>query len=214
METKAMQTATSTSSGLRVMPIATGHSVLFANEEFPLYHLHVTRFMTDFRPEGQSETELVQRLADTEWRLNRLTRLEMGIYARGHIESANLFTNENPDIQSLLIEQHIQFAYSRQLKELALQETRLRRYAAEDTARLQCLQNTRKEQEAQKAAATLAIKSQGPSSTIDVSALLTSETLLNGFDFSSDADCKLSTPLHSRRALAGHKSTRRDNRVA
>ena len=214
MQTKAMQTAASTSTSLQVMPTASGHSVLLASEEFPLYHLHVTRFMTDLQPEGQTETELVQRIADTEWRLNRLTRLEMGIYARGHIESASLFANEDPAIQSLLVEQHILSANARQLKDLALQESRLRRYVTEDMARLTCLQNTREEQEAQQAVATLSTEILKPSDSLDMRALLTSDTLLNGFDFSSDAGCRLSTPLHSRPALAGHKSPRKGNRAA
>ncbi len=210
---KAMQTAVSASSGLRAMPTATGHSVLLANDEFPLYHLHITRFMTDLRPEGQTETELVQRLADTEWRLNRLMRVEMGIYAQGHIEFAKLFADQDPEIQSLLIEQQILSAYSRQLKDLALQESRLRRYVTDDTARLACLQNTRKEQEAQQAAAILSLPSQGCNRPLDVNTLPTSDTLLNSFDFLSDGDCTFSTPLHSRPALAGHKSRRRGDRV-
>ncbi len=210
---KAMQTAVSASTGLRAMPTATGHSVLLANDEFPLYHLHITRFMTDLRPEGQSETELVQRLADTEWRLNRLMRVEMGFYARGHVEFANLFAEQDPEIQSLLIEQQILCAYSRQLKDLALQESRLRRYATDDAARLACLQSARKEQEAQRVTPTLSVQLQSCSRPMDVTALPTSDTLLNGFDFSSDADCSFSTPLHSRPALAGHKSRRKGDRV-
>ena len=213
MQTNAMQTAASASSGLRVMPTATGHSVLLANEEFPLYHLHITRFMTDLRPETQSETELVQRIADTEWRLNRLTRQEMAIYARGHIECAGLFANEEPEIQSLLIEQHIMSANARQLKDLGLQESRLRRFIAEDMSRLTCLQQSRKEQEAQQSANTLSFDAQKASDMLGIHDLLTSDTLLNGFDFSSGGESTVSTHLHSRPALAGHRSTRKGNRT-
>ena len=214
METKATQGAVLAPSGLRAMPTASGHSVLLANEDFALYHLHITRFMTDLRPEGQTETELVQRLADTEWRLNRLTRIEMGIYARGHVEFSGLFCNEDPDIQSLLIEQHILCAYSRDLKGLASQESRLRRYAADDLARLQCLQTSRREKEDN--AATAAIIERQPYSVqaVEAEPIMTSETLLRAFDFTSDADCASSTPLHSRRALAGHKTPRKGNREA
>ncbi len=130
-------------SQLRVMPTASGHNVLLSGADFDLYHLHVTRFFTHYRPEGQMESELVGRLADTEWRINRIARLEMTLYAQGQVEFAGLFANEDGNVQSLLLEAHTHKVYARQLKELSIQESRLRRYFENDQAALAELQADR-----------------------------------------------------------------------
>ncbi len=130
-------------SQLRVMPTRSGHNVLLSATDFELYHLHITRFFTHYRPEGQMESELVQRLADTEWRINRIARLEMALYAHGQVEFASLFVTEDPNVQSLLLEAHTHNAYARQLKELSIQESRLRRYFEKDAAALADLQADR-----------------------------------------------------------------------
>ena len=137
----------SAASPLRVMPTASGHNVLLAGADYGLYHLHITRFFTHHRPEGQRESELVQRLADTEWRINRIARLEMALYAHGQVEFAHLFAIEDPNVASLLLEAHTLKVYGRQVKELALQESRLRRYFDKDAAALADLQRDRQSQE-------------------------------------------------------------------
>ncbi len=134
-------------SQLRVMPTASGHNVLLSRADFDLYHLHVTRFFTHYRPEGQMESEFVQRLADTEWRINRIARLEMSLYAHGQVEFAGLFANEDGNVQTLLLEAHAHQVYARQLKELSVQESRLRRYFEKDQAALADLQTSRESRE-------------------------------------------------------------------
>jgi hypothetical protein len=52
-------------------------------------------------------------LADTEWRLLRIPALEMGIYAVGRVEFAELCANE--DVRKHLIEAKIFLAFQRQL---------------------------------------------------------------------------------------------------
>jgi hypothetical protein len=87
----------------------------------------------------------VQALADTEWRLQRIPRLEMGIYALGRLEFANEFAGEEEAVRQHLILARTALAYERQLKNLSLQEGRLRRQREKDTGALCELQDKRNE---------------------------------------------------------------------
>jgi len=69
----------------------TGRTVLLPSEDAALYEAHLTRFREQYKPVGDQELALVQSLADTEWRLARIPSLEMGIYALGRMEFADLF---------------------------------------------------------------------------------------------------------------------------
>jgi hypothetical protein len=89
----------------------------------------------------------VQSLADTEWRLQRIPSLEMGIYAVGRLEFADLFPQEDPEARKHLIEAKIFLAYQRQLNNLSIQENRLRRQREKDTAGLRQLQEIRMRRE-------------------------------------------------------------------
>src|SRR3982750_764502 len=61
----------------------TGCTVLLPSEDAALYRAHVERFHEELEPVGTLETHLVQSLADTQWRLDRIPGLESGILALG-----------------------------------------------------------------------------------------------------------------------------------
>ena len=111
-----------------------------------LYEAHVSEFIQRLQPAADDERNLVQSLADTEWRLLRIPSLEMGIYALGHLEFAELFPKEDDAVRRHLIEAKIFLAYQRQLNNLSIQESRLRRQREKDTAVLRELQEKRKRQ--------------------------------------------------------------------
>jgi hypothetical protein len=122
----------------------TGRTMVFSLEEGAWYELHLRRYEQDLAPQTHRERELVQRLADTEWRLNRIPVLEQGIYTLGRQSCADLFPDEeDPGLRDVLIEHHIFVTYSRQLNNLSIQESRLRRYYAKDMAELKSLQAER-----------------------------------------------------------------------
>ena len=54
----------------------TGRTVLLATEDAEAYESHLEQFRREFQPVGDRETRLVQSLADTQWRLDRLPNLE------------------------------------------------------------------------------------------------------------------------------------------
>jgi hypothetical protein len=123
----------------------TGRTVLLPGDDAALYDSHVSHFIESYAPAGDDERNLVQSLADTQWRLLRIPSLEMGIYAIGRIEFAGSFPNEDEAVRKHLIEAQVFLAYQRQLNNLSIQENRLRRQREKDTAALRELQEKRKQ---------------------------------------------------------------------
>ena len=121
-----------------------GRTVLLPGDDAALYEAHVARFVERFQAAGPEEQNLVQALADTEWRLARIPSLEAGIYALGRLELTELFPQEESAVRSQLIEAKIFLTYQRQLNNLSIQENRLRRQREKDTAALKELQEERR----------------------------------------------------------------------
>ena len=130
----------------------TGRAVLLADEEeAALYEAHIERLRLQFQPVGDRETELVQNLADTQWRLDRIPNLESGLFALGRLRCADLFEEEkNGQVRRAMIDAHILVEDAKHFKNLHLQESRLLRRYRQDARELKELQAKRKgEQEEQ-----------------------------------------------------------------
>src|SRR5579884_1090662 len=128
----------------------TGRAVLLPAEDAVLYESHLASFRDHYKPAGEAELHLVQSLADTEWRLQRIPSREAGIYALGRLELANLFPDEEESVRKQLIEAKIFLTYQRQLNNLSIQENRLRRQREKDTAALKEIQEARKTRTAER----------------------------------------------------------------
>ena len=124
----------------------TGRTVLLPTEDAALYEAHCVEFLERYQPADEAEKTLVQSLADTEWRLQRIPSLEAGIYAIGRLELADLFPNEEESVRKQLIEAKIFLTYQRQLNNLSIQENRLRRQREKDLASLHQLQEARRQE--------------------------------------------------------------------
>jgi hypothetical protein len=120
----------------------TGRTVLLPTDDVAAYRKHVQIFTDEFQPVGPHESELVQALADHGWRLDRIASLEMAIYAYGHEQFAEQFADRGP-LQSGLTQMHTFLHYEKQLRNLQMQEMRIRRNREKDTAELRRLQNER-----------------------------------------------------------------------
>ena len=121
----------------------TGRTVLLPSEDAEAYAQHLARFEKQWSPASDAERDLVQSLADTEWRLLRIPTLELGIYALGRLEFADTFAGEDSAVRPALIDAHIFRSYRRDLSNLSLQEGRLRRQREKDTAALELLRQAR-----------------------------------------------------------------------
>ena len=60
----------------------TARTAVLATEDPAAYQLHCRQFMDEYKPATPTETQLVQQLADTSWRINRIPRLEADVLAR------------------------------------------------------------------------------------------------------------------------------------
>ena len=61
----------------------TGRAVLLAADDLAAYEKHLQNFSDRYQPANDTERELLQSIADTHWRLQRIPNLEAGIYALG-----------------------------------------------------------------------------------------------------------------------------------
>src|SRR4051794_4220544 len=127
----------------------TGRTVLLPSEDAALYEAHGERFQQELQPVGEREAQLVQNLADTQWRLNRIPGLEFGLFALGRKRYADQFEEEEEDsqVRTALLDAHILMTEAKHFKNLHLQESRLRRQYQQDAKELRELQERRKEQE-------------------------------------------------------------------
>ena len=125
----------------------TGRTVLLPGDDATAYESHVSSVFARFQPAGDEERNLVQSLADTEWRLARIPALEMSIYALGRLQFADLFPQEDPAVRQQLLEAKIFLDFHRPLNNLSIQENRLRRHREKDLATLRELQEMRRRRE-------------------------------------------------------------------
>lgn len=179
----------------------TGRTVLLPSDDVVAYEHLILRFLKEYSPEGAREGELVQRLADTDWRLNRIPALEMGIFASGRIQFAHLFADQDPAVRTHLIDNHTLRAQSRQLNNLSIQETRLRRHWKADLTELKQLQAERRERtkaqeieikEAAKTREALAVSAKvaaaSASAATDIDGFVFSSEILNTFSSALNVD--------------------------
>jgi len=138
----------------------TGQTVLLPADDLAVYQSFVESLFAQWSPATDQENRLVQLIADTEWRMHRIAPLEQGIFEVGRLEYPDLFSEEtNPTRRAGLINAKLQLIYEKPLRNLALQERRLRNQHKSDTAQLEQLQheriaNKRKEEQDRKEASS------------------------------------------------------------
>ena len=126
----------------------TGRTLLLPSDDVAAYQQHVASAFAQWKPETDREKALVQCIADTDWRLLRIPTLESGIYALGRLQFADQFADQPEELRTTLLDTFIFQNSRRDLTNLSLQETRLRRQREKDVAELaQLLEERRKRRE-------------------------------------------------------------------
>jgi hypothetical protein len=125
-----------------------GQVTLVATTDAAPYAQLLSDYENELQPVGLQESNLVQTLAETTWRMRRSIALESAIFAKGRIEFAKQFAEHNPGIRESLLDVHTFLTYEKQIRGLQLQESRLSRRADKITAELRTLQQERRKQEA------------------------------------------------------------------
>jgi hypothetical protein len=124
----------------------TGQIVVMPTEDLQAYQHHLKSFTDELNPKGVIETNLVQALADTSWRLNRVAALETNLLTLG-ITTGNSFTDAPQQIQDAMSIVSALESQSKALSNLSLHSQRLSRQFERTVAQLRDLQEIRHIQE-------------------------------------------------------------------
>jgi hypothetical protein len=103
----------------------TARNPLLNSEDQAAYQDHCRNFFAEYQPANATESQLVQEIADTSWRLNRIPLLESSAFA------------EIPNPESLIAH----------LGMLSLQSSRLARQIQRTLTQLSDIQNDRRDSE-------------------------------------------------------------------
>jgi hypothetical protein len=144
-ETEAKVSLSEAKVSFNVVTPLTGHALLLSAEDAAEYQRHLAAYLEEFAPVGLLESNLVQSVADTGWRLRRIPALEMALFAKGRLEFVELFDQHEVAARPLLLDAHTFIVYQKQILNLQLQEARLARRRDKEMAELRRLQNERKE---------------------------------------------------------------------
>jgi hypothetical protein len=124
----------------------TGQIVVMPTEDLEAYRLHLESFDDEYDPKGATEAHLVQSLADTAWRLNRVAALETNLLTLGLTHSAPLVAAPQPIQDAMSIVAALE-SQSKALANLSMHSQRLSRQFERTVAQLRDLQETRRAQE-------------------------------------------------------------------
>ena len=125
----------------------TGHVVVLATEDLVAYQHHLQGLVDHFQPKGALEEQLVQSLADTTWRLNRVPATEatyLTLVTEGQLDS--ILTNEPRAASTLALAQTF-LHQSQALANISLYEQRLARLFDRTLQQLHDVQAERREQD-------------------------------------------------------------------
>jgi hypothetical protein len=107
----------------------TGQLVVMPDEDLELYQHHLKSFHDEYHPQGATEENLVQALADVSWRLNRVAALESNLLSISYTPR---------DLVDCL------FAQAKALANLSMHSQRLSRQFERTVVMLRDLQKTRR----------------------------------------------------------------------
>jgi hypothetical protein len=124
----------------------TGQIVVMPSEDLAAYRSHVAAFNTDLQPKGSLEAHLVQSLADTAWRLNRVAALETNLLTLGVARVSDSFSCPQEIQQALAIASTLE-SRAKALSNLSMHSQRLSRQFERTVNQLREIQKQRREQE-------------------------------------------------------------------
>jgi transcription termination factor NusB len=150
----------------------TGKTILLPHENAAEYQRQLEASIESFKPATDEELRLVESQLNCVWRLDRIQHLETAILLKGHLEFAGKYEDRSPLERAHLIQAEAYLKYERQLRNLQIQEARLRRTLEKDRAEINRLQANRRREES-----TLA--------QVQVKSEKASAQSANGFEFST-----------------------------
>jgi hypothetical protein len=125
----------------------TGHVIVLPSEDHAAYERHTRRLFDDLQPKGALEEQLVQSIADTSWRINRIAALETNLLALGIMEQAANIDAAHPEAHAALAMAASVREQSRAIANLSMHEHRLSRQFERTLNQLREIQADRRAKE-------------------------------------------------------------------
>jgi len=124
----------------------TSQLVVLPSEDMVVYEGFRSALIESLAPAGPEERQLAQRIADTNWRINRVPAQESNIFALALQEPLpeHLAAIEDSPARNALIETNALITHERHLRNLHLQEARLSRNLYKALEELRLVQDRRK----------------------------------------------------------------------
>jgi hypothetical protein len=127
----------------------TGQTVVMPAEDLEAYQHHIQNFVDEYHPQGATETQLVQSLADAAWRLNRVAVLETNLLTHDIVYEDFPNHESTHEMRETTAIAAALDSHTRALANLSLHGQRLSRQFEKTLKLLQDLQSKRKLQEVQ-----------------------------------------------------------------
>jgi hypothetical protein len=125
----------------------TGQIIVLPAEDLDSYQRHIQSFVNEYHPKGATETQLVQTLADTAWRLNRIAALETNLLTLGSVTTPTPLANSPEQVQDALAIAAALDSQTRALSNLSIHGQRLSRQFEKTLALLKQSQAERRPQD-------------------------------------------------------------------
>ena len=122
----------------------TGQTVVLPTEDHSAYERHSQSFLAEYRPKDATETQLVQSLIDTSWRMNRAATVETNLFSLGIIEMEDRLRANHPEAEAALAMAMAFREHMRAFANISINSQRLARQFERTLAQLRQIQADRR----------------------------------------------------------------------
>jgi len=122
----------------------TGQTVVLPTEDHSAYQRHPQSLVDDCQPKGAIETQIVQSLIDTSWRMNRATAVETNLLSLGITEMESRIHANHPDAEAALAMALAFREHNRAFANISVHSQRLARQFERTLAQLRQIQAERR----------------------------------------------------------------------
>jgi hypothetical protein len=124
-----------------------GDVVLMPEEDMQIFQVFCHDFHQEWQPVGQTEKQLVQTLANNQWRIHRAHSRERAVYAIGQDKLGDQIDAEQPEVRTALTAALVDIQQSKELERISRHGSRIQRDYMNTLKMLQQLQAERKQRE-------------------------------------------------------------------
>ena len=123
----------------------TARTIVLPHEQVSEYNQCVAIVFNQYKPLTDMEKLIIQEVADTTWKLQRVSVFETGLYAKGYIEFSHLYGPDivAPEHRDQLICAETQHQYSKTFANLSLQQGKAQSHLNSKLAQFEKLRSER-----------------------------------------------------------------------